>query len=307
MPRKVAAIKAAGFEGVQAAYRPELMPLLRQHGLAFIGAFDATEAADFPRQIRELVQAGAVVANAQVGEHDTPPKQAVRLAVRVLAEAARQGLRLHIETHRDTATETPEKFLAIAAGYRRATGRLLPVTWDHSHFAVAKHLQPGDFAVRLLTTPALLQHSRLFHCRPFNGHHCQIPVTNRQKRLTPEFRNWLPFARALFVQWRAGASPGDELWVVPEQGAEFNGYNLSVFNSPWADAQACARELRRLWREIEMPAQRANPAGLHAAISIRSPAGNSPVDRPAGSGRGLAGKAHKNAKGCPRRNPARCR
>lgn len=270
LARKVAAIKAAGFEAVQAAYRPELPPLLREHGLELIGAFDASDPAEFSRQIRELVQAGAVVANAQVGEHDTPAKEAVRLAVRVLKEAARQGLRLQIETHRDTATETPEKFRAIAAGYRRATGRPLPVTWDHSHFAVSKHLQAADFAARLLTMPDLVQHSRLFHCRPFNGHHCQIPVTNLQKRLTPEFRDWLGFARALFVQWRAGAGPGDELWVVPEQGAGFNGYNLSVFNSPWPDAQVCARELRRLWGELD--------------TAVRLPTGSSPGGKPAGSG-----------------------
>jgi hypothetical protein len=252
LARKVAAIKAAGFEGVQSPYRAELLPLLHQHGLALVGALDATDPAEFPRQVAELVSAGAVIANAQIGEHDTSTNQAVDLAVAVMGEARRQGLRLQIETHRDTATETPEKFQAIAEGYRRTTGERLPVTWDHSHFAVVKHLRPADFATRLLTDPELVQHSRLFHCRPFNGHHCQVPVTDRRGRLTPEFRDWLVFARALFTQWRLGASAADELWVVPEQGAAFNGYNLTGFNRPWPDAIVCARELRRLWHELEV-------------------------------------------------------
>jgi len=256
LARKVAAVKKAGFEGVQAAYRPELYPLLEQHGLAYIGALDASDPGQFARQVGELVAAKAVVANAQIGDHDTPTAEAIQLALAILAEAKRQGLRLQIETHRDTATETPEKFEAIAEGYEKITGELLPVTWDHSHFAVVKHLRPDDFVPRLLASPALVRRSRLIHCRPFNGHHCQVPVTDRRGQLTPEFRDWLVFAHALLAQWREGAAAGDELWIVPEQGAAQSGYNLTGFNRPWADAQVCAREVRRLWSEQE-------PAGRH--------------------------------------------
>ena len=61
----------------------------------------------------EQVAAGAVVANAQVGEHNTTTAEAVKLAIAVIREARRQGLCLQVETHRATATETPEKFDAI--------------------------------------------------------------------------------------------------------------------------------------------------------------------------------------------------
>jgi hypothetical protein len=251
LSRKVAEIKTAGFSGVQAAFRPGLPDLLRENQLAWVGALDATEPEEFPRQIDELVRGGAVVANAQLGEHDTPVATAVRLAVQLLAEARRRGLWLQIETHRNTATETPEKFTAIAEAYVRETGEVLPVTWDHSHFAVVKHLQSGEFVERLLTTPALVQCSRLLHCRPFNGHHCQVPAVDARGRYTPEFRDWLVFVRSLFVQWRKTAMGGAELWVVPEQGAGSSGYNLSVFGAPWLDAITCARALRRIWRELE--------------------------------------------------------
>lgn len=250
LARKVAAIKAAGFEGVQAAARPELPSLLQAHGLALLGAFDASDPARFREQITALKSAGAVLATAQLGEHDTRPGDAIRMAVALQREAHRQDLLVQIEPHRDTATETPEKFGAIAQGYERAAGRPLPVTWDHSHFALVKHLRTEDLATRLLTDPAAVQRSRCFHCRPFNGHHCQIAVQDRAGKFTPEFRGWLGFARALFTQWLAAARPGDELWVVVEQGAAFNGYNLSVFNPPWNDAVACARALRRSWREL---------------------------------------------------------
>jgi hypothetical protein len=250
LDRKVAAIAAAGFEGVQSVHRPEIGALARRHQLALIGAFDAEDPANFRQQIADLVADGAAIANIQVAEHDTPPAQALKWTLAVRRECRRQGLRWQIETHRGTATETPEKFAAIAAGYRRATGELLPVTWDHSHFAVTKHLRPEHFSARLLTAPALVQRSRLIHCRPFNGHHCQIAVTDARGRRTPEYHAWLVFARDLFAQWLAGAAGGAELWVVVEQGSAAGGYNLSVFNPPWHDALVCARDLRALWRSL---------------------------------------------------------
>lgn len=250
LERKVAAIKAAGFAGVQAGCRPELFPLLREHGLAWLGAFDAVDARHFKRQIAECVTGGAIMATAQIGEHDTPTKDATALVQALLSAARKQGLRVQIETHRDTATETPEKFAAIAQGYRKATGRLLPVTWDHSHFALVKHLRATDFIPRLLADSQLVQHSRCFHCRPFNGHHCQIPVRTPAGRFTPEFRDWLVFVQALFSQWLDAARDTDELWIVAEQGAAFNGYNLSGFNPPWEDAILCARALRRTWSAL---------------------------------------------------------
>ena len=36
----------------------------------------------------------------------------------------------------NTCTETPEKLCAIAAGYKKSTGRLLPITWDFSHLSL---------------------------------------------------------------------------------------------------------------------------------------------------------------------------
>lgn len=248
--RKVAAVADAGFEGVQAVFSPEIGELAREHGLAYIGAFDAEDPSRFRTQIGDLLSANARLGNAQIAEHDTPARQTLAWTLRLLREAGRQGLPVQVETHRGTATETPEKFAALARGYRRATGKLLPVTWDHSHFAVVKHMRPEHFSRRLLTDPDLVQCSRLLHCRPFNGHHCQIALTDSRGRRTPEYLAWLRFARDLFIQWRAGASPEDELWVVVEQGSAAGGYNLSVFNPPWDDARICARDLRALWRSL---------------------------------------------------------
>jgi hypothetical protein len=98
------------------------------------------------------------------------------------------GLEPSIEVHRDTCTETPEKTYALADGYLKMTGKLLPLTWDFSHLAVVKHLMPESYVKRLLVRPKLIQRSQQFHFRPFNGHHCQVPVTRGDGSLTRELR-----------------------------------------------------------------------------------------------------------------------
>ena len=171
---------------------------------------------------------------------------ALARTLRLAAAARSVGLPLQVETHRGTATETPEKFYAIADGFRRATGELLPVTWDHSHFAVTEHMRAEHFSQQLLTTPDRVRRSRLFHCRPFNGHHGQIAVADRRGRHTPEYRAWLAFAPDLFAQWLTGAPTDAELWVVVDQGASLGSYNFSLFTPPREDALRCARDLRTL-------------------------------------------------------------
>src|SRR6202012_1496148 len=97
--------------------------------------------------------------------------------------------------------ETPEKFYALADAYERATGELLPTSWDFSHFAVVKHLVPENFVERLLVRKDLVQRAQQFHFRPFNGHHVQVPITDGKGNLTQEVRDWLPFAEALLNIW----------------------------------------------------------------------------------------------------------
>jgi hypothetical protein len=201
--------------------------------------------------LRQQREAGAENVNVQLGDDDTPAAAALRLAIALMKEARRQGIYTSIEVHRDTATETPEKTYALAAAYRRATGEPLALTWDHSHLAVVKHLKPFLFAEKLLQERALIQGARLFHLRPFNGQHAQVPVIDRLGRLTPEFRTWLVFAGDLLRLWRAGNAEG-ELWVCPEIGpVGVHGYNLSIMEPSWSQACVCAAALRRLWSRLE--------------------------------------------------------
>ncbi|MGC4073010.1 MAG: hypothetical protein QM760_10900 [Nibricoccus sp.] len=253
LERKIQAVLKAGFDAVTTAtdVTEELPPLLRHTGLRHTGFFASSRPRDFSRLIRVQKAAGAENLNVQLGKKRVAVSRAAAWSVALMRAAERQGIYAAIEVHRGTAFETPEDVRAIAAAYRRATGKLLPLTWDHSHPAVVKHLKPALFAPVLLKERGLIQAARLMHCRPFNGQHAQVPVMDARGRLTPEFRTWLGFVEELFRCWLAGPQPGGELWICPEIGPiGVHGYNLSTMPPSWEQAVLCRRELAKLWRRL---------------------------------------------------------
>ena len=242
--KKFSAIRAAGFDGVFAPPQPWVA---ERGALRYL----AVTSLDAPRKIAPALQAakdlGALAIDVQLGDYDMPLREAVRLTVRIRATARELALPFAIETHRDTFTETPEATLALARGYRRATGETLPLCLDHSHFAIIRHLAPGTYWERLREPAGLLAAATQFHLRPFNGHHCQIPVLNAAGRRTPEYRDWQAYAAALFTHLQRQRTTAPVL-AVPEMGNAAPAYGLSCFGDTWADVQALTRDLRRQWR-----------------------------------------------------------
>jgi hypothetical protein len=241
------AVKEAGFAGVNHGATPELKTLLKRYDLAFSGLFDACNPADFASLIKAQVECGSTTINVQLCDHDTPVEEAIEKSILLMEEDERQNANTHLEVHRDTCTETPEKAYAIADGYEKVTGKLLRMNIDHSHPAIIKHLRPVEFAERLLDRAELLQHGNLLHCRPFNGHHCQIPVTDGRGHLTREFRDYLPFVEAAFACWLEGPRPHNELWVVPELGPISSGYGITTWPPVWEDCMVAKGEMQAAW------------------------------------------------------------
>jgi hypothetical protein len=246
--RKMAAIKQAGFDGVCGYISAEIKTEADRLGLELMSGFDAGSVRGAMPRLKEQRDRGVKFVNIQLLNHDTPPAVAAPVAVKLVAAARKLGLSVHIETHRDTSTETPEKFDEIARLYRRATGELMPVTWDHSHFAVSKHMLPPDYSRRLLAWPQLIRHSQMLHLRPFNSQHLQVPVTNGRGALTPEFKDYLAFVEDLFVCWLEGPRPGNELWACPELGMS-HGYQVSAFPHAWPDAIRARKEILTAWKK----------------------------------------------------------
>lgn len=247
LERKIAAIKDAGFDGFSCLLDRSHGKLAERYGLRTVGYISSSDPKEFRALVARNIEGGAVRINVQLGDHDTPVAKAVKMAIQMVAEGDKQGVPCDIEVHRDTCTETPEKLYAIVDEYRQATGRLLPVTWDFSHLAVIKHLAP-PYWPRLLVRPPLVQHARQFHFRPFNGHHCQVPVTNAGRGRSIEFKQWWPTVERTLQTWLAVNQNGNELFVCPEMGPVRGGYNLSALPNSWEDCKVLRREIAAAWR-----------------------------------------------------------
>jgi hypothetical protein len=251
LDEKLDAIKAAGFDGVCWSGSRELHEGAQRRGLIIIGGLASGEHQNFPALFANEKAHGAYHVNVQLAAHDTPLDRALAKTLTLFAEADRLGLAPVIESHRDTATETPEKLYALADAYQQATGQLLPISFDFSHPAVLKHLIPSNYVARLLVRPDLIQFANHFHFRPFNGHHAQVPITNPDGSLTIEVCDWLPFAEAILRCWlKANAATNREIFIIPELGPLEGGYKLSTFPNSWEDAKVLRRVIADLWQGV---------------------------------------------------------
>jgi hypothetical protein len=256
LDRKIRAIKDAGFDGLTTCLTPEIKKLADKYDLITVGGLIAPTSKDCRQLLRQNADNGARFVNVQLGTHEMLTPEALKLTLQLMKEAAKMGCEPALETHRGTCTETPEKAYALAKAYREETGKYLPMTLDFSHFSVVKHLHPGIFSSYLLSQPKLIQRAEQMHLRPFNGHHCQVPVTDGKGGLSHEVKDWIPFAEALFRVWRQGKQDGRELFVVPEMGPVLEGYNFYSLPNSWEDALVLKGIIEKAWKASALPAKK---------------------------------------------------
>jgi hypothetical protein len=125
----------------------------------------------------------------------------------------------------------------------------MPITWDFSHWSVMKQLSISRHD-RFFVRPELVQNGRIFHLRPFNSSHAQIPTRDARGKRTPEFSEWLDFVEALMRLWLSGPRPGGEFNAVMEFGPIVHGYQLSTFPSAWDEACFCRGAVVERWERI---------------------------------------------------------
>ncbi|WOO40752.1 hypothetical protein [Rubellicoccus peritrichatus] len=242
-------VKQAGFDAFSCGPdAPGLKAALTERGLRYGGAFDADAVDQFESRIKAILAIDNGPINCQLADHDTPVEHATELTIALMEEAERQNAEVHLEVHRDTCTETPEKTYAIAEGYKKAKGVYPRINYDFSHPAIVKHLGANNYIERLFENIPSFQQSTLWHMRPFNGHHCQIPITDGNGNFSPEYEDIRPFIRQAFIYWLSGPRPNNELWVVPELGPK-GGYGLSCFPNIWDDAVVLGKDIQKIWNE----------------------------------------------------------
>lgn len=273
LERKIAEVKDAGFDGFTDLVTPKHRKLAEKHELILVGQFSSAKPDEFRGLLQQNLNAGVRHLSVQLGRHDTATSDAVLMALRLFHEGNGMGVEPAVEVHRGTTTETPEKLYALAEGYKRITGHPMPISWDFSHLAVVKQLAP-PYWERLLVRPDLIQRACQFRFRPFNGHHCQLPVTDGRGRTTPEFDLWLPFAEKCLEVWLQGSQAGREIFLVPEVGSVSSGYNLHQHPDAWSDAVKLRGILDRIWKKaVEKAARRKTLSPPLRAIRPAPPIG----------------------------------
>src|SRR5512140_72187 len=80
LERKLTAVKEAGFDGFTDRLTPEHARLGEQLGLLRVGFFSSSNTKEFKSLLEQQQAAGARYVNVQLGDHDTPTSEAVRLA-----------------------------------------------------------------------------------------------------------------------------------------------------------------------------------------------------------------------------------
>jgi hypothetical protein len=245
LEEKFGQAKKAGFEAIGGGPIPEAAALCEKYGMEYVCYLDGNK--NYAARLKAAEATKPARINVQLCDHDTPPKDAIKIWLKLDAQAEKMGLNVDLEVHRDTCTETPEKVYEIADRYEKATGRKLRFCFDFSHIAVVKHLNP-PYAGRLLVRPDLVQLSRQVHFRPFNGHHCQVPATDGKGNETPEFREYLQFLDAFMVCWLKGAAGGEVLYACPEFGPVSSGYGISTFPNVWKDAILLREKTEAIWK-----------------------------------------------------------
>jgi sugar phosphate isomerase/epimerase len=238
--------KQAGFEAMGGGANPAVVPLCEKYGMDYICYINAA-ADSYKANLEAAAKTNPARINVQMCDEDTLPKDAIKVWLKLEELAIKMKLQVDLEVHRDTCTETPEKTYEIADLYKKATGKKIRLCWDFSHLAVVKHLNP-PYAPRLLLRPDLIQLSRQFHNRPFNGHHAQVPATDGKGNETPEIKAYLEFLDALIECWFQGAKGGEVVYACPEFGPKESGYGLSSFANVWKDAIFLREKTTAIWK-----------------------------------------------------------
>lgn len=243
-PRKFAAIRDAGFDGVMS---PPIPALAERGALRYLAVGSVSTPAAVTALFSESQRLGASAVNVQIGQPLTTLATALRLARSIRAASHAFALPVAIETHRATFTERPEQVQALQKAYRKIFDEALPICIDYSHFALVRHLATEATWPTLQRQPFILAHARQLHLRPSNAHHAQLPVLNTRGRRTPEYLAWRDQFAAPLLQHLRSRRRNEPLIVVPEFGHRAPTYGLSTHGDTWRDTLVLARDLRTLW------------------------------------------------------------
>lgn len=205
LPTKLAAIKAAGFSGIQ-GNDPKVCTAL---GMGCAGGDRYNVPAEVAPSVKKMKAEGYQCATVHVAWGHEDDAEVDALVREIVTVSAGEGFPIYIETHR--ATITQDTWRTIRMIERNPEVRL---NADFSHWYTGLEMPYGDFAAKLDFLQPAFERVRFFHGRMGNSSHIQVPLAE------PTMPAAVDHFKAMWTRSMVGflntAKPGDYLIFAPE-------------------------------------------------------------------------------------------
>jgi len=204
-----AAVKAAGFEGVQGGD----VALCAKNGLARTGAGRVDKADEAEAAAKKSKDAGEDCLTLHVGTGFESDEEVVREVDAIINASLKHDQPMYVETHRATVTQDTYRTLQLAA---RRPG--LRFNGDFSHWYTGLEMVYGDFARKLELLMPVFERTAFMHGRIGNPGSMQVAVgdTLDEALAKPFVQHFVQMWSRVFAAFKRNAKPGDFVCFTPE-------------------------------------------------------------------------------------------
>ncbi len=202
---KLAAIKAAGFDGVQGYDTASCS----EFGLGCAGGSRYNQVSDVAPSVRQLKAANFDCATVHVAWGHESDAEVDALVREICTVSAGEDFPIYIETHR--ATITQDTWRTVKLVERNPDVRF---NADFSHWYTGLEMPYGDLNAKLDFLQPVFERVRFFHGRMGNSSHIQVPLDDpTMATAVGHFRDMWTRSFAGFLR---SAKPGDYVIFAPE-------------------------------------------------------------------------------------------
>ena len=202
---KLAAIKAAGFEGVQ-GYDPKSC---REFGLGCAGGGRYNQVADVALSVKQMKAEGFECGTVHVAWGHESDAEVDALVREICTVSAGEDFPIYIETHR--ATITQDTWRTVKMVERNPDVRF---NADFSHWYTGLEMPYGDLSAKFDFLQPVFDRVRFFHGRMGNSSHIQLPLAEpSMPKAVEHFREMWTRSMAGFLR---SAKAGDYIVFAPE-------------------------------------------------------------------------------------------
>ncbi len=206
---QLAAIKAAGYEGVQGGSDDQEVALIRAAGLRFTTSGRINAPAEAEPQAARAKAIGADCHTVHVAWGHESEAEVDALCRAILAASLQYDLPIYIETHRATITQDTWRTVQILA---RHPG--LRLNGDFSHWYTGLEMPYGDFAEKLKFLAPAFERTRFCHARCGNSSHIQVPLEHPS--MVAAMDHFRAMWTAAFAGFLRSAKAGEVFIFAPE-------------------------------------------------------------------------------------------